>query len=285
MSEANSRGRLRAALAGGATLLLIAGLAGGARAGGAAGAPDARIVGGTDGDLASWGFTVGLRRKKKLFCTGSVIAPTRVLTAAHCVRHKGVRKMRVVANRTRIRSGKTGEVIGVADVNRYPSYRKNQRHDLAVVTLKEPTTAPPIAIATPAESVALTRPGAPAYASGFGDRKPLFTSGLKVGALKVAEETVRRHRRCRRFYGRRGYVAKTMICSIGHRFGRKPIRATVCFGDSGGPLVAPTPSGPRLVGVTSFSAGLGNVACGFRAAPSVYARVTSELPFIVALIS
>jgi secreted trypsin-like serine protease len=69
-----------------------------------------------------------------------------------------------------------------------------------------------------------------------------------------------------------------MICALGAPFRRSrsffPVRTTSCSGDSGGPLVAPTPGGPRLVGVVSA----GPIPCGF--APSIYARISAGRRFV-----
>uniref|UniRef100_A0A0N7ZK69 Putative Transmembrane protease serine 11D n=1 Tax=Daphnia magna TaxID=35525 RepID=A0A0N7ZK69_9CRUS len=46
---------------------------------------DQRIVGGTDAVKHSWPGIAGLRYSGFLFCAGSLVAPTKILTAAHCV--------------------------------------------------------------------------------------------------------------------------------------------------------------------------------------------------------
>jgi secreted trypsin-like serine protease len=237
------------------------------------------VVGGQRADLADWGFTVAIRAHKRLICTGSVIAPTKVLTAAHCARPKFKGRLRVVAGRVRLRHAHRGEIIQVRQVRRYPTYRKNQRHDLAVLTIARPTKAPPIQLASPEEDAAFVRAGRFLRIAGYGDRKPLFSEPVKVGLLTATRERVRTKRRCVRAY-RREFIGRAMICSLGLKFSRKPIGSTSCIGDSGGPMVADTPSGPRLVGVTSFGAGIGNIACGARAGPSVSARVAAGLGFI-----
>lgn len=241
------------------------------------------MIGGHPADLANWGFTVALREHKSFFCTGSVVSPTVVLTAAHCVRHRDLHKLRVVAGRERLRRSGSGEVIRVADIRRIPSYRKNALHDLALVKLRAPTAAPPIALATASEARALTQPGTTLYVAGYGDTRPLFSVRPRYGHLTAATERVRANKRCARAY-RRSFHARSMICSLGRRFGHKPIGSTTCFGDSGGPLVGVTPAGPRLLGVTSFAGVAGNIACGARSTPSVYARVSTATDFVEGLV-
>ena len=69
-----------------------------------------------------------------------------------------------------------------------------------------------------------------------------------------------------------------MICVLGavapHLRNRYALATTSCSGDSGGPLVARTRDGLRLVGVTERGAD------PLRQRPSIYARVSAELPFI-----
>src|SRR5215831_8232116 len=48
--------------------------------------PSPRIVGGGKANAAGWQFAIALDQKRSFICSGSLIAPTKVLTAAHCVK-------------------------------------------------------------------------------------------------------------------------------------------------------------------------------------------------------
>ena len=67
----------------------------------AAAAPRARasIVGGGRADPAQWPFAVAIFRKGHMHCSGSVIAPTKVLTAGHCVAGFNLANFQVIIGR------------------------------------------------------------------------------------------------------------------------------------------------------------------------------------------
>jgi trypsin len=276
-----SRGRAgKAALA----LALCACLAAAATAGAAkSGGPVAgkSIVAGGKADAANWQFMATVLRKGRLHCGGSVISPTKVLTAAHCVQDVKAANLDIVVGRPKLTDQSVGEVIEVVAAVPHPDYVENQRHDVGVITLARPTTAPAIALASAEESAEFTRPGLKLRVAGWGARSP-FGFNLAV-VLKRTTEQVRTNKRCRRVF-RALYSGRSMICSLGRRvkrFGRPAIHTTACSGDSGGPLVADTPLGPREVGTVSY----GGAFCGLSSAPTVYSRVSDSLGFINAQVA
>jgi Secreted trypsin-like serine protease len=269
----------------GATLLCTAGLIGLLAGGTATAKPQARtsVIGGAPASLDQWGFAVAVLTPNTL-CTGTVISPTRVLTAAHCVGNPLT--MVVRAETTSAFAG--GEALGVSSVAVAPGYANGLENDLAILTLKSPTTAPPIELASAAEDVAYTQPGAPLSIAGFGNRNPLIVGKARFGLLTAANVTARS---CP--------LPSFAICDAGHKFGvafrrikhrlrRRPVRRTVCEGDSGGPLVANTPAGPRLVGTAEASTAPPTkrnpfffVICGLKGYPSVHTRSNSFSDFIL----
>jgi secreted trypsin-like serine protease len=168
-------------------------------------------------------------------------------------------------------------VIPVVSGRVHPDFEQTGLHDVAVLNLASPTTAPPVALATPDQNNATTFPGATLQVAGYGATNPF---GVKLSpVLKTTFEQVRPDNRCLKAYTRDLFASESMICALGgprKNPGRFKIHTSACSGDSGGPLVAFTPTGPVEVGTVSY----GGALCGLPGAPTVYSRVSASLDFI-----
>ena len=256
-----------------------------AAAGAAAKGPRAKasVIGGTPASITDWGFTAAVLTPHSL-CTGSVIAPTKVLTAAHCVASPSTMTVRTGSNL----AFAGGEVHSVRAAAINPGWNHGFLGDLAVLTLGTPTSAPSIQLASAAEDPVLTKPGAALAVAGFGARNPAPRRKPKIGVLMTAPVFI--HGFCP--------VPTSLMCDAGGKSGliavrkirrkklRRPIQRTICAGDSGGPMIATTPTGPRLVGVAEATAAppkrsaFGFVWCGLKGFPALHTRAASWLSFI-----
>jgi secreted trypsin-like serine protease len=245
----------------------------------ASAAPLARssIVGGGAANPAQWPYAVAILRKGHMHCSGSVIGPTRVLTAGHCVAGFNLANFQVIAGRPKLRDKAAGQVIGVSSGRVHPDFEQTGLHDVAVLDLAEPTSVPPVPLASPQQSAAATLPGSVLRVAGFGATNPF---GVHLSPfLKQTFEIARTDQRCLKAYTRDLFAPESMICALGAKRkkpGRFKIHTSACSGDSGGPLVADTPTGAVEVGTVSY----GGALCGLPAAPSVYSRVAASLDFI-----
>ena len=251
----------------------------GARAGSGDPVAHASVIRGVPADPAQWTFAVAILQNNRFECSGSLISPTTVLTAAHCALEPI--GLSVVAGRASL-TAPGGEVIPVADARIDPDYPQTRRNDVAVLTLASPAAEAPVVLATAAEDATATVPGAPLQVAGFGARNPTFFGRPKGGLLRTTTEYVRTT--CQPAYGP-DFDPQSMICALGLPVPGLIINHTICSGDSGGPLIASTPEGSRQVGVVSFSGRpkrgrLRFLNCGLPRFPSVYSRVTDALAFI-----
>jgi secreted trypsin-like serine protease len=205
-----------------------------------------------------------------------VIAPTKILTAAHCVFQFNPASMTVVTGRDRLADDSTGQEIPVATAAIHPDYPTTLRHDVAVITLAAPTSAPPVALPTPDQAALDTVPGTLLRVAGFGARHPLGANISPV--LMETADRVRAGSRCKKAF-RSVFSGRTMICALGarvHKYRKAPIHGTACSGDSGGPLVSDASGTAVELGIVSF----GGRICGHKASPTVYSRVSDALGFI-----
>jgi secreted trypsin-like serine protease len=245
------------------------------------------VIGGTPATVQAWPFIAAVLTPDTL-CTGTVIAPTKVLTAGHCVGNPLT--MTVRTQSTSAFYG--GEALAVSSVAFAPGFNHTFENDLAILTLKTPTTATPIQVANASEDAAYTQNGALLSEAGYGNRNPLIIGKPRIGLLTATNVSTH-------FCG----LPVWAICDSGPRVGtafrrirrkvkKRTLKAAVCQGDSGGPLVANTPAGPRLVGTAEASTAPPSkrnpfffVICGLKGYPSVHTRAYTYNDFIQANLS
>jgi trypsin len=226
------------------------------------------------GQLASVADIIDARGREAIQCTGTVVAPTLVLTAAHCAVNMrtgvalGASGYRVLTG-TVSGSGAEGQVSAVAGVLVYEAFhRRVDNGDAALLVLSTPTMAPPIALATAADGSRASA-GAVATVAGWGDAR--YQQRNLTDRLRSADTVLQAPRWCSR--NAPPFFARSEICTID-----PPAYATgACHGDSGGPLLAPVGAEGEFVVIGVTVHGYGRCSTRF---PTVYTRAALISPWV-----
>ncbi|GAA4212652.1 S1 family peptidase [Actinocatenispora rupis] len=231
--------------------------------------PAAAMSGGqpvTDPGTAPWVATLALRGDGGLLqragCGGALIAPDRVLTAAHCLDGVDPSRQEVHVD-ARTLSKDPGEVRGIRGVSVLPGYRiipspanpddpndASAANDLAVVLLDRPVTdVAPL-------PVARHRPAAGTAVSFFAHGTTGHTPDWRDDVLHRGELTTLDAGACTA--GTPATVDTASVLCARDSNGSGGATVTGCFQDSGSPLV----QGGALVGVFSFGGETAGRSCG-----------------------
>ena len=209
-------------------------------------------------------------------CGGSLVAPDRVMTAAHCVAGAPVESLGGVVSS----DGATRRYTGVALA---PGWRKrngqsNFLDDIAIAKLDGPLTGVgPVTLggATPPRQATILGMGRPVAPGSGAGPETFFDTTLRDASLRVMSD-----RACAATFGRaRGndgerFDGRRMLCGI-DADGLEPLYSG-CNGDSGGPFYAGSPAAPVVYGVVSF----GGRRCGADHLPSVFTEVARYRRFV-----
>ncbi|XRB06345.1 peptidase S1 domain-containing protein [Pycnococcus provasolii] len=195
-------------------------------------------------------------------CSGTLIAPTVVLTAAHCVMPHGPIRMRsVVYIGCHLLNQGCQESRLVTDVYAHEKYtqeelyssetddgkpRQKFAYDVAVLILDRPSRMSVAKLATRDDDPAYCEKSASTVAGWGRD-----TKGARSEVLLQVEVPVTSHESCEKEWGK-GRIGPTMICA-----GFDDGGCDACQGDSGGPIFTSTRCAPqgtpaRVFGIVSW---------------------------------
>ncbi|MFI1733825.1 S1 family serine peptidase [Streptomyces acidicola] len=217
------------------------------------------IVGGTTTTASAYPYVMQITNaSQSQFCGGTLVSPTKVITAAHCVDGRTTSSTRVVGGRT-YRNGTDGTVSQVSRIWIHPDYTDaTAGSDVAVLTLSSSmpyTTAPYVN----ASNTSVYAAGTTARIIGWGTTS---SGGSSSNQLRTATVPVVADSTCgsSSSYGSE-FIASDMVCA-GYSSGG----VDTCQGDSGGPLMI----GGVLAGITSWGYG-----CADARYPGIYTRLTT----------
>ncbi|WSQ12685.1 serine protease [Streptomyces sp. NBC_01231] len=215
------------------------------------------IVGGTTTTTTAYPFMMQITdASQNQFCGGTLVSPTKVVTAAHCMVGETTSSVRVVGGRTYL-NGTNGTVSRVSKIWVHPSYTDaTNGDDVAVLTL---STSMPYTTASYVSSsqTSIYAAGTTARIVGWGTTS---ANGSSSNQLRTATVPTVSNTSCASSYGS-DFIASDMVCA-GYTSGG----VDTCQGDSGGPFLI----GGVLAGITSWGEG-----CAEAGYPGVYTRLTT----------
>ncbi len=240
-----------------ATAAAVAAIAGALLSAPTAVAAPEPIVGGSTTTTTAYPFMMQITdASEDQFCGGTLVAPTKVVTAAHCMAGETAGNVRVVGGRTYL-NGTNGTVSRVSDIWVHPDYSDaTEGNDVAVLTLSTSMPYTPVSYVGPSDTDVYAE-GATARILGWGTTS---SGGSSSNQLRTATVPLVSDSDCSSSYGS-DFIKSDMVCA-GYTSGG----VDTCQGDSGGPLLI----GGVLAGITSWGEG-----CAQAGYPGVYTRLTT----------
>ena len=232
------------------------------------------VIGGVDITIADSPWQVVFIINDSVVCSGSLLSPTQIVSAAHCFSGVPLNRVQAWAGITRLSERGARSALTLAKIANHPGYdAQSYANDIALITLAKPVTSnlDPATIALPIKEDPASWPaaGAEALVSGWGETDPGSpTAANQIQAGVVVVLAGPGSATCGQ-YGD-SYLPTMQICA-----GDEAGSIDACSGDSGGPLVFDGPGGPVLGGIVSTGR-----TCATAGYPGLYVRVTSYLPWL-----
>jgi hypothetical protein len=235
--------------------------------------PAGAVSGGTDLPIAQAPFIAWLDGR----CTGTLVSPTRILTAGHCVAGHDANGYRVLVGIDGSKaspSQRAKHALAIAGFTVHPRFREAfpfahdspenaiAIDDVGLILLKKPVKGvTPVKLGTAAPGTAVTL-------AGYGQIAPETQGGLEQGALTVIGPAA-----CSAAYP--NAIRPQMICTQDLAQHPAPL-VQACAGDSGGPVLA----GGAQIGITSWGPETLDGLCGEKPLPMAAMRTSSYTSFI-----
>ncbi|EFA02904.1 trypsin-3 [Tribolium castaneum] len=226
---------------------------------------DPRISGGQAVNSTQLPYVVALLSHNGYVCTGSIITPYHVITAAHCTYTRQASELYIRAGSSLRESG--GVIVPVTFIINHPSFDPNTLdYDVSVLKLQQGLIysefVAPIPLADRSQSWNL---GTAALVSGWGytkvgqteDERQLQATMIEIKNPKICKEALVP-----------SVLTPRMLCGGLLEEGKNS-----CKGDSGGPMVI----NGVLAGIVSWGA---ETKCGIWGVPAVYSYLPLLRPFV-----